>query len=89
MEKPELKLLPEHVRAARALLDFSQREMAERGNMAKRTIIDFERGLANTRPSTKKKIYDFLVEAGIECISDGQYQGTGGIGVRIIPKEKR
>lgn len=56
--------------------------------MAKVTIADFERGARTRSPyaDTLRRLIDAFAVAGIEIIPDGDYQGSGGPGVRLKTK---
>ncbi|WP_318012106.1 helix-turn-helix transcriptional regulator [Mesorhizobium sp. CA14] len=70
------------VKAARALLGWSQEDLAERSAVSEPTIarLEAEDGPIGGRPETVKKIINALVAAGIEFISEND----GGPGVRQV-----
>ena len=74
-------LNPEHIRAARGLLYWSARELAERAGVHLTTIQRMERrsGGLYGRVETVYRIQTTLEEAGVEFISDSH----GGPGVRL------
>ncbi len=51
-----MKLLPEHVAGARAMLKMTQEELASLANVAPKTIGDFEKGLRQLRPENEVAI---------------------------------
>jgi transcriptional regulator with XRE-family HTH domain len=53
-------------RAARALLDWSQAVLAEKAEVAKQTLADFERGARQPYPRTLADIRSTLEAAGVE-----------------------
>jgi transcriptional regulator with XRE-family HTH domain len=64
-------LYPEQCRAARALLNWSQAELAERASVAKQTLADFERGARSPYPRTLADIKKALEVEGIEFLNGG------------------
>ncbi|MBZ9742234.1 helix-turn-helix transcriptional regulator [Mesorhizobium sp. CO1-1-4] len=68
------------VKAARALLGWSQGDLAEHSDISEPTIarLEAEDGPLGGRPETAAKIINALVGAGIEFIP----QNGGGVGVR-------
>jgi transcriptional regulator with XRE-family HTH domain len=70
-------LIPEQVRAARALLDWSARDLADVAKLGLSTIQRFERGGAIT-PANLDAIRTAL-EAGVEFLPEN----GGGAGVRL------
>jgi len=66
-------------RAARALLDWSRDELAAISKVAKRTVVDFERGARVPREATLTVIRQAFESAGVEFIPEN----GGGAGVRF------
>lgn len=66
-------------RAARALVELSREELAERSRVSHRSIVDFERGAREPREATKAALHAALQAAGVEFISEN----GGGAGVRL------
>lgn len=76
------------VKAARALLDWSQMDLAFHSKVSEPTIarLEAEDGPLRGRAETANKIVGALVDAGIEFISEN----SGGPGVRLArPLEKK
>ncbi len=73
-------LHPAQCRAARALLSWSQAELAERAGVAKQTLADFERGARSPYPRTLADIKKVLEAEGIE------FMNGGAPGVRLKKK---
>jgi transcriptional regulator with XRE-family HTH domain len=73
-------LSAEQCRAARALLGWSQRDLAKAASVAIGTIVDFERGLRRPYLRTLKDVREVLERAGVEFLNaaDGK-----GVGVRL------
>ena len=66
-------------RAARALLNWSQSDLAERSGAAQRTIADFERGLTRPYRRTLDAMIAAFEAAGIEFI-------RGGVRLKASPR---
>jgi transcriptional regulator with XRE-family HTH domain len=78
-------ITPGQCRAARALLDLTQPQLAEASNISLRTIVNFEKGNRATNPGSIALIERALEAAGIEFIAEN----GGGAGVRLAkPKRK-
>jgi transcriptional regulator with XRE-family HTH domain len=75
----EFPLLPEQVRAARAMLGWSQNDLAGRASVAKQTLADFERGARTPYPRTLDDIREALEVGGILFFGEDE---AGGPGVR-------
>lgn len=58
---------------ARALLRWTQRDLARKAGVARRTISDFESGLRPLRVRTRRDITNTFVSAGVS------FDATGGI----------
>ena len=74
-----MSFTPEQCRAARALLGWSQEQLKETANVAKKTIADFERGARMPYERTLRDLQKALEDAGIEFIPEN----GGGAGVRF------
>lgn len=77
-------ILPGQCRAARGLLDISQRELAEAAEVSLTAIKDFEAGARSARPATVKAIQNAIEAAGILLIP----VNGGGQGVRLREPDK-
>jgi len=75
MQTPSTDLVPRHVRAARALLAWSQRDLAKAANVATSTIADFERGSRTPVTNNAHAIRDALETAGIRFLPTGAVTG--------------
>ena len=73
------------MRAARALLDIDQRELAQRSGLSLPTIQRMESsgGLVRGNVDSLMKLVDALAAAGIELIGEGAASHDGGRGVRL------
>jgi transcriptional regulator with XRE-family HTH domain len=72
-------IMPAQARAARALIGWSQDELAAFSNIPKRTIVRFEASVGVPRRSTIAAIQAALEAAGVEFI----FENGGGAGVRL------
>lgn len=71
------------IRAARALLDWRQLELAEQAGVSLATVKDIERDAAITHDVSLDKIRRAFRDAGIEFIRAGRTSLKGGMGVRL------
>lgn len=72
---PPGDLPPRHVRAARALLAWSQQDLAKRAGVATSTVADFERGRRTPVANNAKAIRSALESAGIRFLPTGAVVG--------------
>ena len=82
------------LRAARALLDIDQRELAQRCGLSLPTIQRMEAsdGVIRGNVDSLMKLVEALAASGIELISEGAASNGGGRGVRLtspVPKDGR
>jgi transcriptional regulator with XRE-family HTH domain len=75
-----MSITPGQCRAARGLLNWSQRELVERSGVSQAAIANFERGASIPYPRTLKDVRETLENAGLEFLAD---EPSGGIGVRF------
>ena len=73
------------MRAARALLNIDQRELAERSGLSLPTIQRMEAsdGVVRGNVNSLVKLVDALAAGGIELIGDNVTSSGGGRGVRL------
>ncbi|HKS84134.1 MAG TPA: helix-turn-helix transcriptional regulator [Pseudolabrys sp.] len=73
------------MRAARALLNIDQRELAQLCGLSLPTIQRMEAsdGVVRGNVESLMKLVDALAANGIELIGEGATSGTGGRGVRL------
>jgi DNA-binding XRE family transcriptional regulator len=64
-------MTPEQCRAGRALVDMSQQELAEAAEVAKVTIISFEKGRRNPYKRTLDAMQRALEARGVQFTPDG------------------
>jgi transcriptional regulator with XRE-family HTH domain len=74
-------VLPEQIRAARAILGWSQDELASAAHVSKPTIADFERHAREPMVNNLSAIRRACEEAGIQFIEEEE---DGRIGVLFI-----
>lgn len=74
------------MKAARALLGWDQRQLAEAATVSLPTIQRMEASNGNVRGNvdTLVKVVDALQRGGIELIGEGAVSGQGGRGVRLL-----
>jgi transcriptional regulator with XRE-family HTH domain len=70
---------PAQCRAARALLDWSQQDLATKASVGVVTVHQFEAGISQPRRATLDVIQRALKAAGVEFIAEN----GGGPGVRL------
>lgn len=75
----ELTVIPPQVRAARALLDWSQKQLAERARVAVTTVRDMEEG-KRADTAAAGEVLEALRNEGIEFVPSNE---NGGPGVRL------
>jgi DNA-binding XRE family transcriptional regulator len=75
------------MRAARALLGYDQRMLAQAAGLSLPTIQRMEAsdGVVRGNVDSLMKLVDCLAAAGIELIGDGVASAAGGRGVRLKP----
>lgn len=71
---PEV-LTPKHIRAARALLAWSQQELAKAAKVATSTVADFERGQRTPVANNAQAIRAALESAGVQFLPTGAIVG--------------
>lgn len=76
---PPTELTPKHVRAARALLAWSQQDLAKAAGVATSTVADFERGKRTPVANNAQAIRGALEGAGI------QFRPTGAVVGPAVP----
>jgi transcriptional regulator with XRE-family HTH domain len=72
-------LAPAQCRAARALLDMTQPELAEKAGLGLSTIVDFEKTRRQISDEAKRAIRKALEKSGILFIATN----GGGLGLRL------
>lgn len=73
----------EQCRAARALLGWSQDDLASQSTVAKPTIAGFESGRRQPYPRTLADLRRALEAAGVTFLASGEPSPAGGPGVRL------
>lgn len=72
---PPDELTPKHIRAARALLAWSQQDLAKKAGVATSTVADFERGQRTPVANNAQAIRNALETAGIRFLATGAIHG--------------
>lgn len=67
-----MKLLPEHIRSARGLLNITQSDLATAAGVSPTTIRNFENETAEPSEDTILRITMALEQLGIEFLNSGQ-----------------
>lgn len=80
-------LTPKHVRAARALLAWSQKDLAKAAGVAVSTVADFERGQRTPVANNAQAIRGALEGAGIRFLSTGAVVGPSA--PKNAPSDRR
>ena len=78
-------LSPAQSRAARALLNITQTELAGTANLGLSTVVDFERERRQVSPVAIEAIWHALKRAGVEFIDEN----GGGPGVRLRKRQPK
>jgi transcriptional regulator with XRE-family HTH domain len=76
-------LMAAQSRAARALLGWSQADLAKAAGLGEATVRNFEAGRSDPYGRTLDAIQRAFEEAGIEFIADRAASVGGGLGVRL------
>ena len=84
MTKTGNMFLPAHSRAGRALLEWTQADLAKKAGISLSALRAFERGRSNTYASNLNAIEAALRGAGIELIDE-----PGVVGVKLHQKKGR
>ena len=74
------------IRAARALLNWKQADLAKASGVAESTIKLVERSAVDTRSGTLEKLQIAFEKAGVQFIPDRSPSLDGGPGVRLSPQ---
>ncbi len=78
-------ITPAQSRAARALLEITQSELADAANLGLSTVVDFEKKRRRVSVLAIKAIRDALAASGIEFIDEN----GGGPGVRLRKRQQQ
>jgi predicted transcriptional regulator len=64
------RIFAAQIRAARALLDWSQQDLVEQSGVSRPVIQRLERGITDARGSTTRAIRDAFFRRGVEFVTD-------------------
>lgn len=70
-------MTPAQLRAARALLDWTQAQLAEKANVGLNVVKSFEKGASDPRQSTVIALRKALARGGVELTEAGREHGPG------------
>lgn len=76
MADKEASISPAQIRAARALLGWSQADLAQRVNIARRTLAYFESGERHPHKSTVRGIREVFEAEGIAFLTTDRIMGV-------------
>jgi len=76
-------ITPRQVRAARALLGWSQQDLADKAIISLNAVTRLERGQVDPRVSTLEALERVLTRAGIEFLLD-----SSGEGVKLLKRRR-
>ena len=79
---PKKMITRAQIRAARALIDWTQTDLAQASGVSQVAIKNLERGATNPRVSTISNIQAAFDQAGVIFLDAGDIR-IGGVGVRI------
>lgn len=74
------RLLPATCRAGRALLDWTQEDLAKAAGVCRSTIREFEKEHHALQRASEEAVVEALARAGVELIPSGHH----GPGVRLV-----
>jgi DNA-binding XRE family transcriptional regulator len=75
-------LTPAQIRAARALLNWSQAQLAEASEVASQSIKNIERGVTDPRLSTAMAIKTSLEKAGVQFLEPSDSATGPGVALK-------
>lgn len=76
-------MTPSQCRAARALLDWSQQELADTAGVGVVTVRQLESGSSQPRRATMDVLRRALESAGVQFVSQGDEAGGDGVVLRL------
>ncbi|MGE0666910.1 MAG: multiprotein-bridging factor 1 family protein [Sphingomonadales bacterium] len=68
---------PDTCRAARALIDWTRKDLASAASVAERTVASFERGDRIAYQDTQERLRAALESAGVVFLAVGSIEGVG------------
>ena len=82
--QPTTMLFPEQSRAARAWLDWSQDDLAQRAHVSLSTVRDFEKGRRTPIKNNLDAMRLALELAGVTLL----FRGEVALGMQVLPPDK-
>ena len=76
-------ITPAQIRAARAMLGWTQSNLSRESGISEITVKNIERGATDPRVSTMQAIQDAFARADLEFLDPGQSSPDGGMGIRF------
>lgn len=86
-EYPAVMLTAAQIRAARAMLNWTQRNLAEKAGISVPGVKNLEREAGNAQVKTIRAIQAAFEAEGIEVISNGGLSAGSGPGIRMRERE--
>jgi transcriptional regulator with XRE-family HTH domain len=80
-----VEIRPAQCRAARALLDMTQTDLAVLAKLGLSTVVDFEKDRREVSPAAREAIQNALSRSGVEFIEEN----GGGPGVRLRKRQPK
>lgn len=80
-------LTPQQIRAARALLNWSQNQLAEASGVAAQSIKNIERGVTDPRLTTATALRRTLEAAGVQFVDNGDTASGAGVALRLPARQ--
>ena len=77
-----MTITPAHCRGARALLDWSQQELATAASVGLSTVRSFESGIRTPIANNLAAIRAALEAAGVQFLNDGDTAAGAGVALR-------
>jgi transcriptional regulator with XRE-family HTH domain len=84
---PRVAILPAQIRAARAWLGWTRKDLSARTGLSVMAIKQIESEKSDPRASTLNRIEKAFYDAGVVLLDDGDVR-PGGAGIRLIGRER-
>lgn len=86
-QKPTM-ITPAQMRAGRALLGWSQQQLADAASIGLASVNNYERGVSDPRLSTLLKVRNVMAAAGVIFIEPASGEGEGAKLAKPSPQKK-